>query len=130
VEIVAATVERITDVLVVQVGKRVRPPAEISRVSVPDSLPRIVVEDYGIVLLYDMHGNLEEWCSDYYGDYPRGRAVDPKGPEDGLNRVTRGGSWFFAAILWRAAERRQHPPDYKNSNLGMRVVLSKSEESP
>ena len=74
--------------------------------------------------LYDMHGNVWEWCLDYYGDYPSGTVVDPKGPNNASDRVNRGGSWFDDAGFCRSAYRYGHSAGYRNSNLGLRCVLS------
>ena len=57
--------------------------------------------------LYDMHGNVYEWCSDRHGEYPRGEAVDPTGPAKGKLRVLRGGSWYYAPWFCRSASRRR-----------------------
>ncbi|MCA9414574.1 MAG: formylglycine-generating enzyme family protein, partial [Candidatus Omnitrophica bacterium] len=55
--------------------------------------------------LFDMHGNVWEWCSDRYGKYPRRKVVDPVGPPMGACRVVRGGSWFDRASRIRSAVR-------------------------
>ncbi len=74
--------------------------------------------------LYDMHGNVWEWTSDYYGDYPTGIAVDPKGPNSASNRVFRGGSWRIYGGDCRSAIRFWGSSDRRSSNLGFRVLLS------
>jgi formylglycine-generating enzyme required for sulfatase activity len=55
--------------------------------------------------LYDMHGNVWEWCSDRYGDYPKGAVSDPSGPKEGSYRVIRGGCWGSDAAICRSAIR-------------------------
>ncbi|MFC1850736.1 formylglycine-generating enzyme family protein [candidate division CSSED10-310 bacterium] len=72
--------------------------------------------------LYDMHGNVWEWCSDLYGDYPVGYALDPIGAEDGLNRVARGGSWCYYPVSCRSAARSRYHPSGRHSCDGFRVV--------
>jgi len=74
--------------------------------------------------LYDMHGNVWEWCQDWYEDYPTGSVVDPAGPSSGVSRVLRGGSWSSHARYCRSAYRnRWNAPDFRRGNAGFRLVL-------
>ena len=78
--------------------------------------------------LFDMHGNVAEWCSDYYSPaYPEGDSVDPPGPKDGRARVVRGGSYTYFAASSRCAARSSLPESYQVPHTGFRVVM---EENP
>jgi sulfatase modifying factor 1 len=72
---------------------------------------------------HDMHGNVYEWCSDWYGDYPGGSASDPVGPPDGTDRVSRGGCWFYGGRNMRSAYRDGFTPGTRSFNLGFRLSL-------
>lgn len=72
--------------------------------------------------LYDMHGNLWEWCRDWFGPYPQKAVTDPKGPVDGVNKVRRGGSWYRGASRLRSTNRNFANPDSMYSTLGFRVI--------
>jgi formylglycine-generating enzyme required for sulfatase activity len=72
--------------------------------------------------LYDMHGNVWEWCQDWYGEYPEGTVTDPAGPDKGSARVLRGGGWYRGAGYCRSGSRDSDSPDRRLSLLGFRVL--------
>jgi formylglycine-generating enzyme required for sulfatase activity len=80
--------------------------------------------------LYDMHGNVAEWCWDYYGPYPTGTVFDPTGPETGELRVIRGGHWDAHARDCRSAARGYHYPNSGDDYLGFRVVRTSDTPWP
>jgi formylglycine-generating enzyme required for sulfatase activity len=74
--------------------------------------------------MYDMHGNVGEWCfdwydKDYYATAPRD---DPPGPKTGTHRLLRGGSWLIADTSCRSAARASHPPGESTYYTGFRVA--------
>ena len=76
--------------------------------------------------LYQMHGNVYEWCADWYGEYSEGPVVDPTGPSEGANRALRGGGWFRHGRALRSACRAHAVPGNRILYVGFRLARGQS----
>lgn len=81
-----------------------------------------IPNDWG---LFDMHGNVWEWCSDWHAPaYPGGSRINPTGPANGVSKVLRGGAYNSSRLSCRSANRHSAAPGERLPNIGFRVVLA------
>jgi formylglycine-generating enzyme required for sulfatase activity len=72
--------------------------------------------------LYDMHGNVLEWCQDWHDDYPEGKVIDPKGASPGQHKVLRGGAWLGSPTTLQCTFRSEDYAVVQSNDIGFRLV--------
>lgn len=87
----------------------------------PMPVGRLKPNELGI---FDMSGNVWEWCLDYYAKYKPNIQKDPQGPTKGIYKVVRGGSWYYVGKMSRLTSRDGPRTEYTNYNYGFRVVIN------
>lgn len=85
---------------------------------------KVASKDANELGLYDMSGNIYEWCQDWFGRYEEGDQTNPQGPPTGKNRVLRGGSWFVIGNYCRISNRSGSLPDSRFIHIGFRLAMS------
>jgi formylglycine-generating enzyme required for sulfatase activity/serine/threonine protein kinase len=96
-------------------------PSDSQGSAVAGDVGRYAANNFG---LYDMHGNVSEWCSDWFSTtyYKESPQADPRGPATGALHVVRGGSWHTAPLYCRSAHRNANSPTHRSNAIGFRVV--------
>ena len=97
-----------------------------------DKTHKVAIKKANELGIYDMSGNVSEWCQDWYGNYTNDAQIDPSGSSSGTRRVNRGGSWYDGQNLCRVTNREAWNPSTGApfGTLGLRLAIDMEEEKP